>query len=335
MKNHRIDLAKPSWQPCPIDIGRRRALLGLTALVAGAAGGGRAWAQTPARCVLTPEAGEGPFYLDPKLLRSDITSGQPGAPLNVALQVVREGDCATLANARVDVWQANALGLYSGYTNQSGVGGVSAASAAGQQYLRGTQVTDMAGNVRFQTIFPSWYGGRTPHLHFKIFLGGKEVVASQIFVPDEVSKEIYSEWAPYRDHVAKRKVFNANDTIPQGIPSEVSRSGRMYSAKAVLVVARGKPLRLSDGGPARAVPRYLDAPRGPTPPLRLRRLRGPRARALLRLRSWLACASSQCCWRWPQCHWWASRRHKRRHRAATHQLPCSEAASKPCRSMCS
>ena len=31
--------------------------------------------------MLTPEAGEGPFYLDPRLVRADITSGQPGAPL--------------------------------------------------------------------------------------------------------------------------------------------------------------------------------------------------------------------------------------------------------------
>ena len=40
--------------------------------------------------MLTPEAGEGPFYLDPKLIRSDITSGKPGAPLELAMQVVRQ-----------------------------------------------------------------------------------------------------------------------------------------------------------------------------------------------------------------------------------------------------
>ena len=72
-----------------------------------------------------------------------------------------------------------ALGLCSGYEKQSGVGGVSTKSAVGQQYLRGTQFTDQAGHVQFRTIFPSWYGGRTPHVHFKVFLGGSEVVASQ------------------------------------------------------------------------------------------------------------------------------------------------------------
>ena len=236
MSNHRVQPSEPSWEPPSIDIGRRRAIIGVSGLVIAAMNVDRAWAQAARSCVLTPEAGEGPFYLDPKLVRSDITSGKPGAPLELALQVVRSGDCATLSNARVDVWQADALGLYSGYASQSGVGGVSAETAVGQQYLRGTQVTDKAGSVRFRTIFPSWYGGRTPHVHFKVFLGGNEVVASQIFFPDEVTREVFAEWDPYRAHASKRKAFNDNDPIPEGVHSEVARAGRTYSAKAVLVV---------------------------------------------------------------------------------------------------
>jgi protocatechuate 3,4-dioxygenase beta subunit len=227
----------PWWQPSSIDIGRRRAIAGLSALVMAAMSSTRAWAQTPGRCVLTPEAGEGPFYLDPKLVRSDITSGQPGAPLQLALQVVRAADCATLVNARVDVWHADAVGLYSGYERQSGVGGISTKAAVGQQYLRGTQMTDAAGNVQFRTIFPSWYGGRTPHVHFKVFLGGNEVVASQIFFPDAISKEVFNEWQPYRDHASKRRTFNDNDPIRQGVYSDVTRQSKSYTAKAVLVVA--------------------------------------------------------------------------------------------------
>jgi protocatechuate 3,4-dioxygenase beta subunit len=250
----------PWWQPSTIDIDRRRALVGLSGLVMAAMSSTRAWAaldsrvalapfdaralaqgrqggQTPGSCVLTPEAGEGPFYLDPKLIRADITSKQPGAPLQLALQVVRAGDCATLANARVDVWQADALGLYSGYERQSGVGGISTKSAIGQQYLRGTQFTDPAGNVQFRTIFPSWYGGRTPHVHFKVFLGGNEVVASQVFFPDEISKEIFSSVEPYRQHASKRSTFNSNDPIKQGVYSQVTRQSGVYAARAVLVVA--------------------------------------------------------------------------------------------------
>jgi protocatechuate 3,4-dioxygenase beta subunit len=236
----------PSWQPSAIDVGRRRALVGLSGVVLAAMSGTPAWAPfdsralaqgAPGRCVLTPEAGEGPFYLDPKLIRSDITSKQPGAPLELALRVVRAGDCATLANARVDVWHADALGLYSGYEKQSGVGGISTKSAVGQQYLRGTQFTDAAGNVQFRTIFPSWYGGRTPHVHFKVFLAANEVVASQIFFPDEISRAIFSSVEPYRQHASKRTTFNTNDPIKQGIYSDVTRQRGSYAAQAVLVVA--------------------------------------------------------------------------------------------------
>jgi len=239
MKATDLRAIKPTWQRSQLDPGRRRALIGLSALAMAAMGVERVWAQTPRSCVLTPEAGEGPFYLDPKLIRSDITSGKPGAPLQLALQVVRSGDCATLANARVDVWHADAIGLYSGYAKQSGVGGVSPETAVGQQYLRGTQITDPNGNVQFRTVFPSWYGGRTPHVHFKVFIGGNEVVASQIFFPDEITREVFAQWDPYRAHVAKRKVFNTNDPIPQGVSSEVARTGKSYSAKAILVVERG------------------------------------------------------------------------------------------------
>jgi protocatechuate 3,4-dioxygenase beta subunit len=236
MTSERVYRAAPTWQPAPIDIGRRRALIGLSGLVAVAISADRVWAQNSRSCVLTPEAGEGPFYFDSKLLRTDITAGKPGAPLDLALQVVRSGDCATLAKARVDVWHADAIGLYSGYEKQAGVGGVSSQDAVGQQYLRGTQFTDATGAVQFRTIFPSWYGGRTPHVHFKVYLGGNEVVASQIFFPDEITREVFAEWEPYREHTAKRKVFNTNDPIPQGVHSEVARSGKSYAARAVLVV---------------------------------------------------------------------------------------------------
>jgi protocatechuate 3,4-dioxygenase beta subunit len=236
MTDDRAPSAGPVWEQGWIDVARRRVLMGLTGAFIAALGHGRVRAQRPGQCILTPEAGEGPFYLDPELLRSDITSEKPGAPLELALQVVRLGDCATLANARVDVWHADALGLYSGYANQGGVGGVSPQAAVGEQYLRGTQFTDAGGNVRFRTIFPSWYGGRTPHVHFKIFLGGDEVVASQIFFPDEINREVFTQWNPYREHVSKRQAFNHNDPIPQGVFSDVTRGGKAYLASVLLVV---------------------------------------------------------------------------------------------------
>jgi protocatechuate 3,4-dioxygenase beta subunit len=212
-------LRHPSTQ---IDLRRRRTLLGLSACATTVLGPTDTLAQV-ARCVLTPNAGEGPFYFDPKLLRSDVTDGALGAPLEIAIRVTRTGDCTALADARVDLWQADGLGLYSGYANQQGVG--ERVDVLDRTYLRGTQITDGDGRVRFKTIFPSWYGGRTPHLHFKVLLGGNEVVASQIFFPDEVSSEVFHNWDPYRRYVDRRKVFNHNDPIPGSILCEVEGSG--------------------------------------------------------------------------------------------------------------
>jgi protocatechuate 3,4-dioxygenase beta subunit len=191
------------------DLDRRRTLAALSGCAATLALPA-AWAQ-PASCVVTADSGDGPFYFDPKLVRSDVTSGRIGAPLDIAVQVTRARDCAPLAGARVDLWQADAVGLYSGYRDQPAVGGIPTEPTVGATFLRGTQLADSDGWVRFKTIYPSWYGGRTPHVHFKVLLGAQETVTSQIFFDDEINTEVFEHWDPYREHVAKRTVFNDND----------------------------------------------------------------------------------------------------------------------------
>ena len=71
-------------------------------------------------CVLTPAKTEGPYFVDERLKRSDIRidqvdgSVQPGVPLTLRFVVVSaNGDCAPVPGAQVDVWHANASGLYS------------------------------------------------------------------------------------------------------------------------------------------------------------------------------------------------------------------------------
>lgn len=50
-------------------------------------------------CMLTPETTEGPFYVDPRLVRADITEGRSGAPLELRMQVVT-ADCRPIEGAR-------------------------------------------------------------------------------------------------------------------------------------------------------------------------------------------------------------------------------------------
>jgi len=227
----------------PPDLGRRRVLRGVSACVTALALPG-AFAQSGS-CTVTPDSGDGPFYFDPSLVRSDLSSGQIGAPLEFAFQVTSVRDCRPLRGARLDLWQADALGLYSGYERQEGVGGVPVAPAIGATYLRGTQLTDAEGWVRFKTVYPSWYGGRTPHMHFKVFVAAKQVVAGQAFFDDEVNAEIFGNWDPYREHASKRRAFNRNDPFidanhdgnVDGVYCQVDRLDRTgVIAKAVLTV---------------------------------------------------------------------------------------------------
>lgn len=106
--------------------------------------------------------------------------------------------------------------------------------------MRGTQRTDADGWVRFTTIYPSWYGGRTPHLHFKVLLAGDEVVASQIFFPDQVSADVFGSWDPYRRYVDRRTVFNHNDPIEGSVLCDVHENSRAgVRASAIVAIPAG------------------------------------------------------------------------------------------------
>lgn len=160
-------------------------------------------------CVITPETTEGPYYFDPKLERVDITEGRPGIPTRVRLQVV-DADCAPMPAARVDIWHCDATGLYSGYAGQGDDGSV---DATGETFMRGTQFADQYGIVDFETVYPSWYRGRTTHIHFKVYLDETNILTGQIFFPDALSEYIYRNVRPYNERASLRDTLNTNDSI--------------------------------------------------------------------------------------------------------------------------
>src|SRR5437588_4238862 len=120
-----------------------------------------------ASCVLTPELTVGPYFVDERLNRSDLTTNTTdtnvtnGAPLALSIYIMEYGSsaCTPLAGAQVDVWHADAAGIYSDESVENTVG---------QSFLRGYQLTDSNGLAAFKTIFPGWYSGRTVHMHVMI-----------------------------------------------------------------------------------------------------------------------------------------------------------------------
>jgi protocatechuate 3,4-dioxygenase beta subunit len=168
-------------------------------------------------CVAQPEQTEGPYFVDEALERSDIrldpATGRisAGVPLSlefVLSRVTSGGACAVLSGAQVDIWHCDALGLYSDVEDRN-------ADTRGQQFLRGYQVSDAAGVVRFTTIYPGWYRGRAVHIHFKVRVpvenGRTDDFTSQLYFPDELTDRVHAA-QPYAANRGQR-LLNSRDMI--------------------------------------------------------------------------------------------------------------------------
>jgi len=204
----------------------------LDAPTAGAAGTGpAAVASGLVSCVLAPEMTEGPYYVDGDKVRRNITEGKPGAPLLLRLTVVDVSSCKPIKGAAVDVWHADAGGLYSEEA---------ALSTAGQTFLRGIQRTDAKGLSIFRTIYPGWYMGRTVHIHVKVYLGGRTVHTGQLFFPDSLTDAVYRR-SPYNRRPG-RDTRNATDSIFRNGGKRsllvLRKSGNGYTGRITMGVSR-------------------------------------------------------------------------------------------------
>ncbi len=120
----------------------------------------------------------------------------------------RRSTASALTDAQVDIWHCDAMGVYSGV--EDGHGG-----AAGEMFLRGYQVSDADGLVRFATIYPGWYPGRAVHIHFTVRVpaaGGRtDELTSQLYCSDELTDRVHVR-EPYSTHRGQR-LLNSRDMI--------------------------------------------------------------------------------------------------------------------------
>jgi len=173
---------------------------------------------------------EGPYYLDGALVRKDITEGKSGVPLTLRLTVVDATDgCTPVKGAAVEIWHCDAWGYYSGYTTANPGGSAPAESEDGSTandatYLRGYQIANANGVVKFETIFPGWYTPRTCHIHVKVhtggekedgtYEGGKVNYTGQLFFDDTIAEEIFT-LEPYSRHSGSYTTLD-NDMVYDG-----------------------------------------------------------------------------------------------------------------------
>jgi protocatechuate 3,4-dioxygenase beta subunit len=173
-------------------------------------------ATTAGTVAVTPTMTEGPYWIDEMLRRFDVRANtssasssagaaQAGVPLELQINVLDAAGGGAINGAHVDIWHANANGLYSDEGGQPG-----GSSTAGQNFLRGYQVTGIDagalaapvdGQVNFKTIWPGWYSGRAIHIHVRIRTYDGSAVATnyttQIFFSDADNATVMNGAAPY------------------------------------------------------------------------------------------------------------------------------------------
>jgi protocatechuate 3,4-dioxygenase beta subunit len=78
-------------------------------------------------------------------------------------------------------------------------------------YLRGYQITDNNGTVKFDTIYPGWYEGRAIHIHVMVRAfdnggvigsgGSNETFhwTSQIYLNNSINQQVHTQ-LPYSKH---------------------------------------------------------------------------------------------------------------------------------------
>jgi protocatechuate 3,4-dioxygenase beta subunit len=145
----------------------------------------------------TPQQTEGPYFVDGMPNRSDIRSDpsdgsvQEGIPLHLIIHVYGlngNGSCSPLKGAKVDIWHADSQGIYSDIADQGTIG---------KKFLRGYQLTDNNGRVRFTTIYPGWYQGRAIHIHDKVitFNGSEKNLewTSQLYFDNSVNEQVHKQ----------------------------------------------------------------------------------------------------------------------------------------------
>lgn len=134
---------------------------------------------------------------DSGIVRSDIrpsfgtgSAVAHGVPMTLELTIT---DLATggipFAGTAVYVWHCDRDGNYSMYAD----------GLEGENYLRGVQIADASGLVRFTSIVPACYSGRWPHIHFEVYPdqasitdSANAIATSQVALPEDTCAAVYA-----------------------------------------------------------------------------------------------------------------------------------------------
>ncbi|XP_015781372.1 uncharacterized protein LOC107359403 [Tetranychus urticae] len=163
-------------------------------------------------CVLAPMVTAGPYFIPEPLRRINIRENEIGSRMDLIIAVTNSRNCRPVSNADVYIWHANAFGNYSGFNDLAGVQWADDGNSIPQltsRWLRGVQRTGLTGQVRFVSIVPGWYRGRSLHIHIEIRMGNNLVYVGQLFFTEEFG-ELLEQVSPYNT-VTTPRTINPDD----------------------------------------------------------------------------------------------------------------------------
>jgi len=161
-----------------------------------------------AELIQTPRQTEGPFYpnklpLDTDndlIIVNDSVTPAVGEITHLTGRIL-DAKGNPVKNALVEIWQCDSKGVYL-HTRDSG------RKARDENFQGfGRFLTGSSGEYYFRTIKPVPYPGRTPHIHFKIKQGRKELLTTQCYVKGEPRNERDGVFRGIRDAKARAAVL--------------------------------------------------------------------------------------------------------------------------------
>ena len=156
----------------------------------------------------TPAQTEGPFYPDKLpldtdndlLIVNDTITQAVGEVTHLTGRIL-DAKGNPIRNAVVEIWQCDSNGSYL-HTKSGNREKYNANFQGFGRFLTGS-----TGEYYFRTIKPVPYPGRTPHIHYKILKGGKELLTTQCYI--------------------KGHAGNAKDGVLRGMKDEKGRDALM------------------------------------------------------------------------------------------------------------
>jgi protocatechuate 3,4-dioxygenase beta subunit len=171
---------------------------------------GASWLAVPGafadELVHTPRQTEGPFYPDKLPLDTDndllIVNDEITPAVGEVTYLsgrILDAKGEPIKNALVEIWQVDGKGVYLNTHDTH---------ALRDSHFQGFGrfLTGSSGEYTFRTIKPVKYPGRTPHIHFKIRKGAKELLTTQCYVKGEAANERDGVYRGIRDPKARESV---------------------------------------------------------------------------------------------------------------------------------